>query len=99
VTPLISATICIINPFGLYTRGVQNTGQSHIYCSANAISLGENRLFILLIAATTIYKWDSLYVCMRMQDPNTIFYVMPFHVAMHDAAAVARDRIAEMAYA
>jgi len=36
---------------------------------------------------------------MRMQDPNTIFYVMPFHVAMHDAAAVARDRIAEMAYA
>jgi hypothetical protein len=46
-----------------------------------------------------LYTNGIHYVCMRMQDPNTIFYVMPFHVAMHDAAAVARDRIAEMAYA
>jgi hypothetical protein len=112
---LISATICIINPFGLYAE--YKTQANHIFITAlMQLALDEDRLFILPSAAAshetrnrpTEHKWHSLCVCcMRTsqhQDPNTIFYVMPFHTHargdVHDAAAVARDRIvAEMAYA
>lgn len=72
----------------------------------------EDRLFILLsrrrshhMSRNAEHKWDSLCVLVACahQDPNTIFYVMPFHTLwnacdVHDV--VARDRIdAEMAYA
>lgn len=62
------------------------------------LALDEDRLFILRAARCSAQMRFIIYaVC--SQDPNTIFYVMPFHLCVHDAAAVARDRIAEMAYA